>query len=74
MVVLLLLQKKIKLNEHNIAQIHHATFKSFKESENQNNPFHPLKGYYSKYYSIMHDEIMKITRKLNGVFMRLLQS
>ena len=46
--------KKIKLNEHNIAQIQHAAFKAFKESENENNPFNTLKGYYSKYYSNMH--------------------
>ena len=66
--------KKIKLNEHNIAQTQHAAFKAFKESENQNNPFNALKGYYSKYYSIMHDGIMNFTRELNGVFIRLLQS
>ena len=66
--------KKIKLNEHNIFQIQHAVFKTFKEIENQNNPFNALKGYYGKYYSFMHDGIMKFTRELNGVFIRLLQS
>ena len=33
-----------------------------------------MKGYYSKYYSIMHDGIMNFTQELNGVFIRLLQS
>ena len=49
--------KKIMLNEHNIAQIQHAAFKAFKESENHNNPCNALKGYYGKYYSIMDDGI-----------------
>ena len=57
-----------------IAQIQHAAFKSFKESENQNNPFKALKGYYSKYCIIMHDRIMKFMQELNGVYIRLLQS
>ena len=66
--------KKIKLNEHNIAQIQHVAFKAFKESESQNNPFNALKGYYGKYYGIMHDGIMKFNQEQNGVFIRLLQS
>ena len=57
-----------------IAPTQHAAFKTFKESENQNNAFKALKGYYSKYYSIMHDRIMKFMQELNGVFIRLLQS
>ena len=63
-----------KIYEHNIAQIQHVVFKAFKESENQNNSFNALKGYYGKYYSIMHDEIMKFPWDLNGVFVRLLLS
>ena len=63
-----------KIYEHNIAQIQHVVFKAFKENENQNNPFNALKGYYGKYYSIMHDEIMKFPWDLNGVFVRLLLS
>ena len=53
-------KKKIKLNEHNIAQILYAEFKAFKESENQNIPFNALRDYYGKYNSIMHDKIMKL--------------
>ena len=33
-----------------------------------------MKAYYSKYKSIMHDRIIKFTRELKGVFIRLLQS
>ena len=33
-----------------------------------------MKGYYGKYYGIMHDGIMKFNQELNGVFIRLLQS
>lgn len=42
MIVLLLLHKK-KLNKHNIVQIQQDEFKTFKENENQNNPFNAFK-------------------------------
>ena len=66
--------RKIKLNAHNISSIQQATLQAFEESKSDNNPFVALQEYYGKYYSLMHDGIMKFSMELNGVFLRTLLS
>ena len=55
---------------YNITKLQKAVFKEHKSSKIDNNPYEALRQYHWKYYSIINYGIKKISKELNGVFLR----
>ena len=50
---------KVQLNKNIISEVQSPILKAFKESNDDKNPYVILNKHYGKYYSIMHDNILK---------------
>ena len=65
---------KVKLNKDNISIAQSALLEAYQSSHEEGNPYNDIKGYYGKYYSIMHDGIQNFNKELNRIFVRTLST
>ena len=68
----LALPPKVKLDVNNIPKAQLALLDSYRQSNEENNPYQQLRSFNGKYYSISHDGIQKFSKELNGVYVRTL--
>ena len=63
---------RVTLSKHHISLAQESLVSSYKVSDDADNPFYALRNYSGHFYSIMHGEIKKFAKELNGTFLRTL--
>lgn len=65
---------KMLLNKNNIITTQFELLESYHQGDDEENPDKLLQSPFGKYYLLLHDNIQKFNKKLNGVLNRSLSS